>query len=194
MKQVLFLLAVVLAFGCKKQGYNPNEMARLTPTEKKVVGKWKLERRLPDSEGKDVKEMVEVFDSIGGPVTMECLPNKTYTLIAMQIPVTGTWSVEGVNVRLRIEKVGDQRPEQIERIHNQTRGVNGFDMSALQREDFLKAHANSAALDQAEAVNNLQIGVDGKSLYVTRTNNGGNSLADILFSDVISVFKPAAEK
>lgn len=183
MKTVSTILLILLALGCKKSGYNQNEMVRLTESEKKVVGKWTLERSFGKGE-EDLKKVMEMVDGMGSPVELECFPNKSYGLVVLKVPVKGTWAVIGTEVRLTIEKVGEMRPEDITRVATKNRGVSGWDMGSVQRDEYLKGVTNSLALTSAEDLSLLQIGVDGKSLYVARNK-------ETLFGSTIRVFKPS---
>lgn len=190
MKVFVATLAVVaiLAIGCKKGGYDAGLMAALPEPERKIVGKYKLEYNTSQSnEVEEMKKAMEMLDSFRGPITLECLPDKTFTLIALDTPVTGKWSMTGTLIQLRPEKVGEMRVEDIGRTGAKNQGVSGWDMGPGQRTEYLEAAKHAVVLEQAQDLTLLQVGIDGKSLYATKQNSAS------LFGSGVSVFRQVKE-
>ncbi|MBN9500955.1 MAG: hypothetical protein J0H02_04145, partial [Armatimonadetes bacterium] len=160
--------------------------ARLTDSEKKIVGEWQLERSFGNEETEEVRKMMEMFNEMAGPVTPECFPDKSYNMELLGVLVEGKWALDRTQVRLQIEKVGGMAPQDVIRGKSKP-GVSGWNMNPSQRQEFLSSMGNSAALDNAEEMRTLKMGVDGRSLYVVTSNSNA------LFSSGESVFKKVVE-
>jgi|GEM_PF-7012894 len=162
-------------------------MATLTDSERKVVGKWQLQKLYPGGEGDELTKLMRLIDENGANVAMECMPDKTYTMVAFGVAVKGRWSVSGTTATLQTEKIGDLTPDQVRQIATKSGGISGWDMPASQRTEFLHNIVNVAALETSEKLAILQLGVDGKSLYAKAGSNDGTPMS------VINVFKPIPE-
>ena len=188
MRPLVCFLFVLAILGCKKGGYDQNQMALLTAPEQKIVGKYKLETEFNSSEAKELMDMMKALELLEPAKTkLECFPDRTYTMLVGKVEVKGKWKLEQQQVQLRIEKVGDMRPEQIAKIETKNMGISGFSMSPSQREEFLKAYSNSMALDRAEGMALMRIGTDG-TLYAA-----GDPKASI-FGTLVNYFKKFPEK
>jgi len=186
MKSMALMSLVVLLAGCGKGKYDEQAMARLTDSEKKIVGEWQLERSFGNEETEEVRKMMEMFNEMAGPVTLECFPDKSYNMELLGVLVEGKWALDRTQVRLQIEKVGGMAPQDVIRGKSKP-GVSGWNMNPSQRQEFLSSMGNSAALDNAEEMRTLKMGVDGRSLYVVTSNSNA------LFSSGESVFKKVVE-
>jgi len=179
-----FVAVAILAAGCKKGGYDAGQMAALTEPERKIVGKYNLEFSVAQAdETEEMKKAIEMLDTFRAPVSMECLPDKTFSMMTMETPITGTWALDGTMVRLRIEKIGDKRPDEIGKIAAKNQGVKGWDMNPTDRTEFLEAAKYNVVFDRAMDLTVLQVGVDGKSLYAAKQNSQS------MFGTGINVFR-----
>ena len=183
MRPLVCLIFVLAAFGCKKHGYDQSQMANLTAPEQKIVGKYKLETEFNSAESKELVDMLKALDVFEvGETTLECFPDKTYSMLVGKVEVKGQWKLEQQFVQLRIDKVGDMRPEQIAKIERKNMGISGWSMTPKQRDEFLQAYGNSMALERAENMAYMRVGVGG-TLYAA-----GNPKASI-FGSMVSFFK-----
>lgn len=185
-----WLVAVCLffGFGCSRGGYDQSLMAKLNAKEQGVVGKYLLETSFQGTQNDELKSFAEAMKALGGETTIECFPDKSFVMVVSQVEVKGKWVVDGMFVRLSIQSVGGKNPGEIGRAKDQARGVSGFDLNNPQRSEFLQDFMNTVALERAESLRNLRIGVDGHSMY---SSEGSSS---DLFGTTVSTFKPIADK
>ncbi|MBC8064320.1 MAG: hypothetical protein H7Y17_05785 [Chlorobia bacterium] len=187
MRFVLVVLLVLVSIGCRKGGYDQSQMAKLTAPEQKIVGKYKMETEFNTGNSAELKELLEVLETLeGGETTLECLPDKTFTMAVGEVPVKGTWSLEQTSLRLRITAVGSMKPEQVAKIESKNLGVSGWSMNPAQRDEFLAAHRNSLALERAEGMTSIRVGADG-TLYSAGDASGS------LFGSMMNYFKRIPE-
>jgi hypothetical protein len=189
MRTALALLPLLLLAGCKK-GYDQVAMGRLTAPEQKIVGKYKMETEFSAGTGEGSMEIKKAMEFImmledGGDTLLECFPDKKFVMTVGELPVTGDWNLADTSLRLRINKIGEQKPEEIARDQLKGKGVSGWSMSPAQRDEFLKAHRGSIALERAESMATMRVSSDG-TLYGAAPENS-------LFGSLISFFKKVKE-
>ena len=184
MRAILCLVAVLCVAGCHRGGYDQSLMARLTAPEQKIVGMYKLEQSFESGQSDELKKLAEAMEMMNGEVTMECLPDKSFTMTVSNIPIKGKWAMTGTAVTLTIDDVSGKAPGEIGSAKEKMRGVSGYDMPAAQRDGFMEDFMNSMALDRAKELVNLKVGVDGRSLYTTATGAG------TVFGSSVSTFRP----
>lgn len=185
MRTILAVLVVLLAAGCKK-GYDQVAMGKLTAPEQQIVGKYKMETEFKPGSGEGSAELQELMGILnamdaGEYTTMECFPEKNFVMQVGDIAVTGDWNLTDSTLRLRINKVGDQKPEEISRSQLKTGGVSAWAMSAAQRDEFLKTYGGTIALEKAEGMATMRVSAEG-TLYGVAPQNS-------LFGSLISYFK-----
>lgn len=164
MKPILLLPILLVFVGCNK-GYDPELMRRLSREEHSLIGKYQLEMEFSGEGAKELRELVALLSGLeGGDTTLECLPDKTFTMMASGVKVTGDWRLESPQLWLQIKQVGDKKPSEIAKVELGSMFKSGFDMSGKERDEFLSGYRNSMALEQAEGLTNLRVGVDG-ALY-----------------------------
>lgn len=193
MRHKILIVLVLLGGGCK-QGYDQSQMARLTATEQAIVGKYDLKTEFnaspstPGSTSAEMRDLIEILTMVeGGTTTLECFPDKTYVMLVGETSVKGTWSLDKSDMRLKVDKVGEMRPDQIAKVELDNRGVSGWSMTPQQREEFLAAYRNSVALERAESVAKLRVAADG-TLFAA----AGES--DSIFGGFVNYFKKKADK
>ena len=186
-------MAVLVLCGtaCKK-GYDQSQMAKLTASEQAIVGNYELKTEFvsaqPGATSAEMKDLIEMMTMLeGGATRLECLPDKTFVLSAGETPVRGVWTLDKAHLRLRIDKVGDMKPDQIAKVELANKGISGFNMSPEQRQEFLSAYRNSVALERAESVAKLRVAADG-TLYA-ETNQ-----SDSIFGNMVNYFTKQAKK
>ena len=176
------LALTVLLLGCKG-GYDQSQMARLTAPEQAIVGRYEMETDFSAIDSKELRGLIEAIGSMeGGDATLECFPNHSYVMEVSGIPVSGSWSLEKGLVRLRIQKVGDKNPEDIQRVKMTQLDFGRLLRNREQGEEFMSEYVHSIALDRAESMAAMRVGADG-TLY------GQGSSSSILFGTVESYFK-----
>jgi hypothetical protein len=189
MRTVLLLLIALLLVGCKK-GYDQVAMGRLTAPEQKIVGRYKMKTEFNRGTGQGAAELQQLFDLLqaldqGAETYLECFPEKKFTMTVGERPVTGEWSLTEGMLRLKILKVGEQKPEDISRSQLKSRGVSGWAMSPAQRDEFLKTYGAALALEQAEGMATMRAGTDG-TLYAAAPQ-------DSIFGSLVSYFEKVKE-
>jgi len=184
----LIAVCLIFGFGCHGGGYDQSLMAKLTAKEQGIVGKYLLETSFQGTENNELKSFAEAMQALGGETTIECFPDKSFLMVVSQVVVEGKWVVDGMFVRLSIKSVGGKNPGEIGRAKDRARGISGFDLNNPQRSEFLQDFMNTMALERAESLRNLRIGVDGHSLY------SSEGTSNDLFGATVSTFKPIADK
>lgn len=183
MRFLLILALFVSLAGCQK-GYDPALMSRLNAAEHKLVGKYKLEIEVTGEGSKQFKEIMQAMAGKDGDTTLECQPDKSFQMRSSGVDVHGTWTLEKETLWLAINKVGDQKPSEIQPFNFENM-KSGFDLSSAEREKFLKDFSASMALEQAESLSKLRVGVDGM-LYA-------DAGEPTLFGSFTSYFKKEAQ-
>lgn len=169
MRPLLYSLIFLLLAGCQK-GYDSELMRRLSREEHQLIGKYKLETEFTGEGAKELEELMSLLAGIeGGDTTLECLPDKTFKMIASGVEVTGDWKLESPQLWLQIKQVGNKKPSEIAKVELGSMFKSGFDMSGKEREEFLASYQNSLALERAEGLTKLRVGTDG-SLYAQPTD------------------------
>lgn len=189
MRTFLGLVLLLAALGCKK-GYDQVAMGQLTAPEQQIVGKYKLDMEFNPGTGEGSAELKQLFNLLenlddGGDTFLECFPEKKFTMLVGDKPVTGQWNLEATTLRLRIDKVGDQQPDEISRSQLKSKGLSGWTMSPTQRDEFLKSFGASIALERAESMATMRVSTDG-TLY-------GASPESSLFGSFTTFFKKVKE-
>ena len=193
MRFVFLLVVLVCCASCKK-GYDKSQMASLTAPELAIVGKYELKTELTSSssgsgpssaEFNDLMQLLTMLE--GGTTKLECFPDKTYVMSVGETPVKGTWNLEKAELRLKIDKIGELRPEQIAKVENANRGVSGWNMTSEQRDEFLTTYRGSVALELAESLAKLRVAADG-TLY------SDSGTTDSIFGGFVSYFTKKADK
>ena len=190
--RTLAVTALLLSgMGCKN-GYDQSLMAKLTAPEQAIVGKNKLKTELaaaqPGATSAEFRDLMEILTFLeGGPTTLECLPDKSFAMVVGDTAVKGSWQLDKTELRLKIGKVGDMKPEQISKVDLENRGMSGFNMNPEQRDQFLSAYKNSIALERAESLTRLRVSADG-TLYAE------SGQADSMFGSLVSYFTKMKEK
>lgn len=169
MKLILLFPILIFLAGCQK-GYDSELMRRLSREEHQLIGKYTLETEFSGEGAKELKELMELLaDLEGGETTLECLPDKTFQMMATGVEVTGDWKLESPQLWLQIKKVGDKKPSEISKVELGSMFKSGFDMSGKERDEFMSSYRSSMALERAESLTNLRVGVDG-ALYAQPTD------------------------
>jgi hypothetical protein len=191
MRSLAITALLLCGIGCKK-GYDQSQMAKLTAPEQAIVGKYELKTELaaaqPGASTAEFRDLMEILTLLeGGPTILECLPDKSFAMVVGDTTVKGSWKLDKSELRLKIDKIGDMKPEQISRVELENRGMSGFNMSPEQRDQFLSAYRNSIALERAESVARLRVSADG-----TLFADSGQS--DSMFGSLVSYFAKKKEK
>ena len=185
MRWIVCLLLVAL-IGCHRGRYDPAAMARLPEKERKIVGQYELEKSHENITDPEMQKLADMFAGYEGVTTLECFPDKHFEMASANIPMKGTWEMAGTEVHLTVQEVNGKKASDIGKVKDTSRGISGFDLSTPDRNEFLNDFMNSMALERAQSLAVLKVGVDGTSLYTTATGPGS------LFGSEVSTFKRKA--
>jgi hypothetical protein len=179
----LVCLVLISLIGCHKGRYDQSAMARLPEKERKIVGQYELEKSHESISDPEMQKLADMFAGYEGITTLECFPDKRFEMTSGNVPMKGTWEMAGAEVHLSVQEVNGKKASEIGKVKDTSRGISGFDLSTPDRNEFLNDFMNSMALERAQSLSVLKVGIDGTSLYTTAAGPGS------LFGSKVSTFR-----